>query len=68
MNISGTLCARPFMMRSLRLPMARAAAAPDIPEHMCTTVPPAKSWFGRPMSVSPELMNPPPQTMCAIGA
>lgn len=68
MNIRGTLWDLPLITWSLLLPMATAAATPEIPEQMCTTVPPAKSWTGRPRSDRPALRNPPPQTMWAMGA
>ena len=61
-NISGTLWVLPLDILLLLLPMAIAAATPEIPEHMWTTVPPAKSMLGSPISAS-ECMRPPPQTM-----
>ena len=67
MNIIGTLWLLPLSVRELLRPIASAAATPEIPEHMWTTVPPAKSWTGRPNDVSPALRNPPPHTMCAMG-
>ena len=63
-TVSGRLCggmgSRPYPRR---LPMTRAAARAEIPELMCTTVPPAKSR-------APSFLSHPPvpHTQCASGS